>query len=73
MNANLALTFAPSAVRPIRRSAARTLVRVRPAASRPATLPPSAGARIETVLMGLSFVALATLAVTMEAVGAALF
>ncbi|HLZ65379.1 MAG TPA: hypothetical protein VKQ29_04055 [Aliidongia sp.] len=81
MNANAALNLAPRAVvRPVRVAPARKLVRVRilPALrpvvqplARHATLAPLAGTRIETVLMGITFLALAGLAVSMEAVGAA--
>jgi hypothetical protein len=76
MNSNLALSLAPRASsRPVRLAPARKLVRVGalPALRygvRPA-LAPSAGARAETVLMGVSFLALAGLAVVMEAVGVA--
>jgi len=80
MNANVALNFAPRATaRPARKSAARKLVRarvlpaLRPVVVRHIAFAPSACARIETVLMGLSFLALAGLAITMEAVGTSLF
>ena len=80
MNANVALNFAPrAATRPARKASARKLVRarvvptLRPVTARPAPLAPSAGARIEAVLMGITFVALAGLAVAVEAVGASLF
>ncbi|HEV2674974.1 MAG TPA: hypothetical protein VGV37_10565 [Aliidongia sp.] len=79
MNTNAALTFAPRAAsRLVRVAPARKLVRARvlPALrpvmhpmQRTVTLAPSAGARIETVLMGVTFMALAGLAITMEAVG----
>jgi hypothetical protein len=79
MNANVAL-FAPrAAARPARKASARKLLQVRvapalrPVIVRHIPLAPSAGARIETVLMGITFVALAGLAVAMEAVGASLF
>ena len=61
--------------RPVRVAPARKLVRARvwparrPVAVRRPALAPSAGARIETVLMGITFLALAGLAVSMEAVG----
>jgi len=80
MTANVALNFAPRATaRPARKSAARKLVRarvlpaLRPVVVRHIAFAPSACARIETVLMGLSFLALAGLAATMEAVGTSLF
>jgi hypothetical protein len=80
MNANVALNFAPrTAARPARTVAARKLVRarvlpaLRPIIVRHIAYAPSAGARIEGVLMGVIFMALATLAVTMEAVGTSLF
>ena len=79
MNTNVALKLAPFAAgRPVRVAPARKLARVRvlplPCSvvrpmSRTAPLAPSAGARIETVLMGVTFLALAGLAVSMEAVG----
>ena len=74
MNANVAL-FAPrAAARPLRKASARKLVRTRAVPTlRPVPLAPSAGARVETVLMGITFVALAGLAVAVEAVGASLF
>jgi len=80
MNANIALAFAPRAtVRSAAKPSARKLVRaralpaLRPVVIRHMALAPSLGARIETVLMGVTFLALAGLAVTMEAVGASLF
>ena len=82
MNTNVALKLAPRAAgRPVRVAPARKLVRarvlplsrktVRPML-RMAALAPSAGARIETVLMGITFLASAGLALPMEAVGASL-
>ena len=79
MNTNVALKLAPRAAgRPVRVAPARKLVRarvlplsrktVRPML-RTIALAPSAGTRIETVLMGVTFLALAGLAVSMEAVG----
>ena len=80
MTANVALNFAPrTAARPARKASGRKLVRarvapaLRPVVVRPIPFAPSAGARIETVLMGITFLALAGLALTMEAVGASLF
>jgi hypothetical protein len=66
-----------TAGRPVRVASARKLVRawvwpaLRPVAVRRPALAPSAGARIETVLMGITFLALAGLAVSMEAAGVA--
>ena len=82
MNANAALKLAAprAAGRPVRVVPARKPMRarVRPAlrpiaqpAARGPVLAPSAGARIETVLMGITFLALAGLAISMEAVGVA--
>jgi hypothetical protein len=77
MNANVALNFAPGTTASVRRVSARRLAQGRalpaPSLARPVELPPSASARIEGVLMGLTFAALAGLAVLMEAVGASLF
>jgi hypothetical protein len=80
MNANIALAFAPRAtVRSTAKPFARKLVRVRalpmlrPVVIRHVALAPSACARIETLLLGVTFLALAGLTVTMEAVGASLF
>lgn len=80
MTANIALSFAPrTAGRPARKSAARKLVRaralpaLRPVVIRHIALTPSFSARIETLLMGTTFLALASLAVVMEAVGTSLF
>ena len=79
MNTNVALNFAPRAAnRPVRVAPARKLVRarvlpLRQSAVRPmlqaVALAPSAGARVETVLMGVTFLALASLAISMEAIG----
>jgi hypothetical protein len=46
---------------------------LRPIVVRPIPFAPSAGARIESVLMGITFLGLAGLALAMEAVGASLF
>ena len=80
MNANVALNFAPrTAARPARNASGRKLVRARvapalhPVVIRHIPFAPSVGARIETVLMGITFLALAGLALAMEAVGASLF
>lgn len=80
MNANIALNFAPrAATLSVRKVSARKLVRaralpaLRPIVVRHVALAPSACARMETALMGISFMALAALAVTMEAVGTSLF
>jgi len=80
MNAHVALNFAPRATaRPVRTTATRKLVRarvlpaLRPIIVRHIAFAPSTCARIETVLMGASFLALAVLAITMEAVGTSLF
>jgi hypothetical protein len=80
MNANVTLNFAPrAAARPVRKASARKLVRarvvpmLRPVIVHHIPFAPSAGDRIEAVLMGITFLALAGLAVTMEAVGVALF
>jgi hypothetical protein len=71
MNANVALAFAPRAsVRTVRKLAAR---KARVTTAHHAQLPPSAGARVEGMLMGITFVSLAGLAVIMEAVGTSLF
>jgi hypothetical protein len=77
MNANVALHFAPGTTASVRKVSARKLVQGRvlpaPSLARPVELPPSVNARIEGVLMGLTFAALAGLAVLMEAVGTSLF
>jgi len=80
MNANIAVAFAPratarSAAKPSarKRVRARVLPALRPVVVRHIALAPSLGARIESVLMGVTFLALASLAVTMEAVGTSLF
>jgi len=71
MNANVALAFAPHAtVRPVRKVFVR---KDRALVARPAQLPPSAGAHIESILMGVTFVSLAGVALIMEAVGTSLF
>ncbi|GGF38303.1 hypothetical protein GCM10011611_50850 [Aliidongia dinghuensis] len=70
---NVALAFAPRALRPVRTAAARKPVRARAlrTASRPAALAPSAGSRVEALLMGVTFLALAGLAIVAEAAGVA--
>jgi len=79
MNANIALAFAPRVTARSAKPSARKLVRarvlpaLRPITIRHVALAPSLGGRIETVLMGVTFLALAGLAVIMEAVGASLF
>jgi hypothetical protein len=79
MTANVALNFAPRTTRKsVRKVSARRLVRarvlpaLRPILSRPVALAPSVNARVESVLMGVTFAALAGLAVLMEAVGTSL-
>jgi hypothetical protein len=80
MLTHVTLNFVPGvAVRPARKSAARKLVRVRmlpalhPIMVRHIPLAPGAGTRIETLLMGITFLALAGLAAIMEAAGTSLF
>jgi len=79
MNSNIALKLAPHAVcRSVPAAPARKHARVLPArrgsvrpAGRTATLAPSAAGRVEAVLLSSTFVALAGLAIIMEAVGVA--
>jgi len=80
MLTHVILNFAPSvAVRPARKRSARKLVRVHrlpalhPIMVRHSRLAPGAGTRIETLLMGITFLALAGLAAIMEAAGTSLF
>ena len=68
---SLAFASATSSLRPVRVASVRKPARAARSKSRPATLAPSAGGRVEAVLMGVTFLALAGLAVAMEAVGVA--